>query len=92
MLVLTRKSEQKIIIGNNQRITVTVLKIQGDQVSIGIQADGDIPIYREELLQEIEEANATGAVEKSAVDVKSLAQNLHLKTRKRPLSKITGGK
>jgi|GEM_PF-230176 len=90
MLVLTRKSEQKIIIGNKSRITVTVLKIQGDQVSIGIQADGDIPIYREELLSEIEEANARGVVEKDAVDVKSLAQNLKFKTRKSQYSKITG--
>lgn len=89
MLVLTRKSEQKIIIGNQKKITVTVLKVQGDQVSIGIQADGDIPIYREELLQEIEEANTCGAVEKDTVDVKSLARNLKIKPRRTTLPKVT---
>lgn len=54
MLVLTRKSEQKIIIGRDKQITITILKVQGDQVSVGIQADGEIPIYREELLHEKE--------------------------------------
>lgn len=83
MLVLTRKSEQKIIIGEDKKITITVLKVQGEQVSLGIKADGDVPIYREELLQEIETANANGAVEKSSVDVKSLARHIKLKPRRR---------
>ncbi len=49
MLVLTRKSEEKIIIGLQKKIVITILKIQGDKVSIGIEADRDIPIWREEL-------------------------------------------
>ncbi len=48
MLVLTRKAEQKIRIGNN--IVITVLKVQGDQVSIGIEAPKELQIVREELL------------------------------------------
>ena len=79
MLVLTRKSEQKIIIGRNKQIVITVLKVQGDQVSIGIKADPETPIYREELLKEIEQENAGGAVKKESVELKSLAQNLKLK-------------
>ncbi len=50
MLVLTRKSEQKIRIGND--IVITVLKIQGDQVSIGIEAPKQLQIVREELLMD----------------------------------------
>lgn len=50
MLVLTRKSEQKIRIGND--IVITVLKVQGDQVSIGIEAPKDLQIVREELLSD----------------------------------------
>ena len=49
MLVLTRKREQKIRIGDN--VVITVLKVQGDQVSIGIEAPKSLPIVREELLQ-----------------------------------------
>ena len=75
MLVLTRKSEQKIIIGNN--IVITVLKVHGDQVSIGIEAPRSTLIYREEIFKEIEKANTGGAVEKkSTVDVKTVAQSL----------------
>lgn len=51
MLVLTRKKEEKITIGNDRKIVITILKIQGDKVSIGIEADRDTPIYRNELLQ-----------------------------------------
>lgn len=49
MLVLTRKREQKIRIGDD--VVITVLKVQGDQVSIGIEAPKSLPIVREELLQ-----------------------------------------
>lgn len=83
MLVLTRKSDQKIIIGRNKKIVVTVLKVQGDQVSIGIDADPETPIYREELLKEIEEANTGGVVMKESTDVRSLAKNFKLKRRRR---------
>ncbi|MBS0623207.1 MAG: carbon storage regulator [Verrucomicrobia bacterium] len=48
MLVLTRKPEQKIKIGSD--IIITVLKVQGDQVSIGIEAPKDQQIVRLELL------------------------------------------
>ncbi|MCP5469978.1 MAG: carbon storage regulator [Chlamydiales bacterium] len=50
MLVLTRKREQKIRIGDN--VVITVLKVQGDQVSIGIEAPRSLSIVREELVKE----------------------------------------
>lgn len=50
MLVLTRKAEQKIRIGHD--IVITVLKVQGDQVSIGLEAPKDLQIVREELLHD----------------------------------------
>jgi len=48
MLVLTRKAEQKIRIGPN--IVITILEIEGRQVSIGIDAPKDLDIMREELI------------------------------------------
>ncbi|NGX42719.1 MAG: Carbon storage regulator [Chlamydiae bacterium] len=51
MLVLTRKSEEKITIGREKKIVITVLKIQGDKVSIGIEADKETPIFRNELIE-----------------------------------------
>lgn len=51
MLVLTRKLLEKIVAGKGEdEIVITILKIQGDKVSIGIKAKKDTPIYRHELL------------------------------------------
>lgn len=52
MLVLTRKSEEKITIGKDKKVVITILKIQGDKVSIGIEADKETPIFRNELIEE----------------------------------------
>ncbi len=76
MLVLTRKSKEKIIIGKDRKVVVTVLKVQGDQVSLGIEAPLETPIYREELLREIENENVVGVIDKKSIDVKSLAKKL----------------
>jgi carbon storage regulator len=48
MLVLSRKLNERIIIDND--IIVTVVKIDRNQVRIGIEAPGHIPVYREEIL------------------------------------------
>jgi carbon storage regulator len=48
MLVLSRKLNEKIVINGN--IVVTVVKIDRNQVRIGIEAPGEVPVYREEIL------------------------------------------
>ena len=48
MLVLSRKLNEKIVIDGN--IVVTIVKIDRNQVRIGIEAPGHIPVYREEIL------------------------------------------
>ncbi|MDF2550416.1 MAG: putative carbon storage regulatory protein [Chlamydiales bacterium] len=88
MLVLTRKSEQKIIIGNKQQITITILSIDGNQVSLGIEADREIPIYREEIFNEIKEANTLGVVTKDDVNVRQIAENLQIKKHRRSAKPI----
>jgi carbon storage regulator len=47
MLVLSRKLGEKIVIGDN--ILVTVVKIDRNQVRIGIEAPPDVLVYREEI-------------------------------------------
>jgi carbon storage regulator len=47
MLVLTRKCQQRILIGDD--IVVTVLEIRGDQIRVGITAPRDVPVFREEI-------------------------------------------
>jgi carbon storage regulator len=48
MLVLSRKLNEKIVI--NGDIVVTVVKIDRNQIRIGIEAPGHVPVYREEIL------------------------------------------
>lgn len=53
MLVLTRKSNQSIMIGDD--IEVSVLAIMGEKVRIGIAAPRDVPVFRKEVYLEIQQ-------------------------------------
>jgi carbon storage regulator CsrA len=47
MLVLTRKADQKIQIGQN--VTITILEVKGRYVRVGIEAPSDVRVLRSEL-------------------------------------------
>jgi carbon storage regulator len=73
MLVLTRKSNQSIMIGDD--VEVSVLSVMGEKVRIGIQAPQEIPVFRKEIYLEIhredgtiEEADAQGSAARSEVN------------------------
>ncbi len=57
MLVLSRKVGERIWIGEN--ISVTVVRITGGGVRIGIEAPSELPVVREELKTKIEEADGS---------------------------------
>ena len=57
MLVLTRKSNQSIMIGDE--IEVSVLAVMGEKVRIGIQAPRAIPVFRKEVYLEIQQDRAS---------------------------------
>ena len=52
MLVLTRRSNQSIMIGDD--IEVSVLSVMGDKVRLGIDAPANIPVFRTEIYLEIQ--------------------------------------
>lgn len=62
MLVLTRKRDESIIIGDE--IRVTVVDVRGDQVKLGIDAPRSIPVHREEIYKEIQEENRRAALQR----------------------------
>lgn len=59
MLVLSRRTNESIVIAGN--ITVTVLEIRGDHVRIGIDAPREITVHREEIHAELARANRSAA-------------------------------
>jgi carbon storage regulator len=73
LLVLTRKSNQSIMIGDE--IEVSVLAVMGEKVRIGISAPRSVPVFRKEVYLEIKLDDAEGdqriAVEKALDDLKS---------------------
>ncbi len=59
MLVLTRRTGESIVIGNE--VTVTVLDVRGDQVRIGIDAPKGVQIHREEVFRQLQAENTAAA-------------------------------
>lgn len=57
MLVLSRKSQESVVIGGigaiDRKLVVTVLDIQGGKVQLGFDAPGDIPVHRLEVWERI---------------------------------------
>ena len=66
MLVLTRKSNQSIMIGDD--IEVSVLSVMGEKVRIGISAPREIPVFRKEVYLEIQQDRAAEAAGTAHVD------------------------
>lgn len=51
MLILTRRTGETVMIGND--VTLTVLGVKGNQVRIGINAPKSVPVHREEIYERI---------------------------------------
>jgi carbon storage regulator len=72
MLVVTRKKDEKLMIGNE--IEVQIIKISKDSVRIGIKAPQNISVHRWEVFESIRDANL--AASKSQVPQKMVFRNL----------------
>ncbi|MCI5606975.1 MAG: carbon storage regulator CsrA [Treponema sp.] len=59
MLILSRKIDEKIKIGND--ITITLIDVKGDQVKIGVEAPRDVKVFRQEVFDAIQSENKAAA-------------------------------
>jgi len=68
MLVLRRKINESIMIGDD--IEITVMGIEGDQIKLGIDAPKNIDIHRKEIYIDIKDQNSAAA----SVDINALKE------------------
>ncbi len=73
MLILSRKTDQQIKIG--EHITLTIIEIRGEQVKIGVEAPKSVKVFREEVFSAIKNEN-TKAADVSADKLGSLSKML----------------
>ncbi|MCH2205606.1 MAG: carbon storage regulator CsrA [Lentisphaerales bacterium] len=73
MLILTRKLDESIMIGND--IEVKVVKVSGSQVHLGIVAPKNVAVYRHELFEQVMNENKN-AVQNTATNIESLGNSL----------------
>ena len=66
MLVLSRRTNESIMIGGD--IEVTVLGVEGDNVKLGIRAPKEVDIYRQEIYLAIQAENRAAASYKISID------------------------
>lgn len=59
MLILARKLNESIMIGD--KVEISIIDIKGDQVKLGIQAPKHVKIYRQEVYQAIQAENRAAA-------------------------------
>jgi carbon storage regulator len=61
MLVLSRKRNEKIVIGEGEsKVVITIVEVRGDKVRIGIEANPVVPVHREEVYNVICEEKENG--------------------------------
>ena len=64
MLILSRKIDEKIKIGDN--ITITLIDVHGDQVKIGVEAPKNVKVFRQEVFDAIQTENKAAVVEENS--------------------------
>ena len=75
MLILTRKTEQQIKIGED--ITLTIIEVKGDQVKIGVEAPKTVKVYRKEVFDAIQDENKAALTQGNSNPITALSKMLH---------------
>ncbi|MBP5443648.1 MAG: carbon storage regulator CsrA [Treponema sp.] len=70
MLILSRKVDEKIKIGND--ITLTIIEIHGELVKIGVEAPKNVKVFRQEVYEAIQAENKAAATQTSDDALKNI--------------------
>jgi carbon storage regulator len=65
MLILTRRVGESVMIGED--VTITVLRVKGNQVRLGVNAPRTVSVQREEIFERIKHEDADSAAESVAL-------------------------
>jgi carbon storage regulator len=60
VLILSRKTNEKIMIGDD--ISITIVEIRGDQIRIGVDAPKSVKVFRKEVFDAIKEENKAALI------------------------------
>ena len=82
MLILSRKLGESIVIDG--RIHVTVVRVEGDVVKLGIAAPSEVPVHRKEVYEEIQRSNKQALTKQSTPLPKLLGRMPKLKVATAP--------
>ncbi|MFK8080426.1 MAG: carbon storage regulator CsrA [Granulosicoccus sp.] len=69
MLILSRRTDESIVIGDE--VTITILSVKGKQVRIGITAPPDVSVHREEIYQRIQAGDPETATAETSTETDS---------------------
>ena len=81
MLILSRKTNEKIMIGDD--ISVSIIEIRGDQVRIGVDAPKSVKVFRQEVFDAIKAENKAAAQSTPVLPV--LASILSINAKREPV-------
>ena len=81
MLVLTRRLNQSIKIGDD--IEITVIEVRGDQVRLGVAAPRDVAVHRKEVYLQIQQENRAASTATDASNLDALGDALSDRTRQK---------
>ena len=90
MLVLSRRKDEAIIIGDN--IEITVVDIKGDQIRLGINAPRSVSVHRKEVYDAIQKENIAAAAPAAPATDNTLAGLAGMFARSAGTEKIIGKK
>jgi len=82
MLILSRKLGESIVIDG--RIHVTVMRVEGEVVKLGIAAPSEVPVHRKEVYEEIQRSNQQALTKQSTPLPKLAGMQPKLKTASAP--------